>query len=91
MIEFLDGASCLACAAIAVFFVRFWQLGGDRLLLLFGLAFVVLAVNRIGLAITDDREEARTFVYLARALAFALIVAAIVDKNRGPARPSSAD
>lgn len=91
MIEFLDGASCLACAAIAVFFVRFWQLSGDRLLLLFGLAFVVLAVNRVGLAVIDDRDEAATIVYLARALAFALILAAIVDKNRGRARPSSAD
>lgn len=84
MIEFLDGASCLACAAIALFFLRFWRLSGDRLLLLFGLAFVVLAVNRIGLAVFDQSGEAGTFVYLARAVAFALIVVAIVDKNRSP-------
>jgi hypothetical protein len=82
VIEFLDGASCLACAAIAAIFLRFWRLGGDRLLLLFGLAFMVLAVNRIGLAVLDDDGEAGTFVYLARALAFGLILAAIVDKNR---------
>ena len=80
MIDFLDGASCLACAAVAMVFLRFWRLGGDRLLLLFGLAFLVLAVNRIGLAVLDG--EADTFVYLARALAFGLILAAIVDKNR---------
>lgn len=86
MIEFLDGASCLACAAVAMFFIRFWRLSGDRLLLLFALAFVVLAVNRIGLAVLDD-DEAGTFVYLARALAFGLIVVAIVDKNRSPASP----
>jgi hypothetical protein len=42
----------------------------------------VLAVNRIGLAVLDDDGEARTFVYIARALAFGLILAAIVDKNR---------
>jgi len=83
VIEFLDGASCLACAATAAIFLRFWRLGGDRLLLLFGLAFVVLALNRIGLAALDDDSEARTLVYLARALAFGLILAAIVDKNRG--------
>lgn len=85
MIEFLDGASCLACAVVAMFFLRFWRLTGDRLLLLFGLAFVVLAVNRIGLAVLDDYGEAGTFVYLARALAFGLIVVAIVNKNRNPA------
>ena len=51
----------------------------------------MLAVNRVGLAVIDDRDEAATIVYLARALAFALILAAIVDKNRGRARPSSAD
>lgn len=56
----------------------------QRRLLLFGLAFAVLAVNRIGLALLDDESEAGTFVYAARALAFALIVAAIVDKNRAP-------
>jgi hypothetical protein len=82
VIEFLDGASCLACAAVAMVLLRFWRLSGDRLLLLFGLAFVVLAVNRIGLAVLDDDSEAGTFVYLARAVAFGLILAAIVDKNR---------
>lgn len=82
MIEFLDGASCLACAAIALVFLRFWRHSGDRLLLLFGLAFVVLGLNRIGLAVLDDDGEAGTFVYLARAVAFGLILAAIVDKNR---------
>ena len=82
MIEFLDGASCLACAAIAVFFLRYWVLSRDRLLALFGLAFVVLAVNRVGLAVFDADGEAGTFVYVARAVAFALIVAAVVDKNR---------
>ena len=82
MIEFLEGASFLACAAIAAFFLRFWQLGGDRLLVLFSLAFAVLAVNRLGLALLDDDSEADTFVYLARAVAFGLIVVAIVDRNR---------
>jgi len=82
VIEFLDGASCLACAAVAMIFLRFWRLGDDRLLLLFGLAFVMLGVNRIGLAVLNDDGEGGTFVYLARALAFSLILGAIVDKNR---------
>lgn len=91
MIDFLDGASCLACAAIAVFFLRFWRLSGDRLLAFFGLAFVMLAINRIVLAAFDDAGEADAFVYLARAVAFALIVVAILDKNRSRRLGSSFD
>ncbi|MGH2947190.1 MAG: DUF5985 family protein [Solirubrobacteraceae bacterium] len=49
---------------------------------IFALAFAVLAVNRVVLAAIDDASEAETFVYLARAVAFGLIIAAIVDKNR---------
>ena len=82
MIDFLDGASCLAATAIALFLARFWRATGDRLFGIFALAFAVLAVNRVVLAATDDASEAHTFVYLARALAFALIIVAIVDKNR---------
>lgn len=91
MIDFLDGASCLACAAIAVVFLRFWRLSGDRLLGFFGLAFVMLAINRIVLAALDDAGEADAFVYLARAVAFALIVVAILDKNRTRRLDSSFD
>ena len=91
MSDFLDGSSCLACAAIAVFFLRYWRLSGDRLLGLFGLAFVMLAVNRIALAALDDAGEADAFVYLARAVAFALIVVAILDKNRTRRLGSSFD
>jgi hypothetical protein len=89
--DFLDGASCLACAAIAVFFLRFWRLGGDRLLGLFGLAFVMLAINRVVLATVRHAGEADALVYLARAIAFALIVVAILDKNRSRRLRSSLD
>ena len=82
MIDFIDGASCLAATAIALFFLRFWRETRDRLFLLFGLGFVVLALNRLVLTAIDDESEAETLVYLARAGAFALIIAGIVDKNR---------
>ena len=82
MIEFLDGAGSLASAAIALFFLRYWRTTGDRLFAMFALAFAVFAANRIALAAIDDASEAETIVYVARALAFALLLAAIVDKNR---------
>ena len=81
MFEALVGASVLASAAIALFFLCFWQQTRDRLFLIFALAFAVFAVNRILLSALDDQSEAQTAVYLARALTFALIALAIADKN----------
>ena len=85
MFEAIAGASVLASAAIALFFLRFWQQTRDRLFLIFALAFAVFAVNRVLLSALDDESEAQTLVYLARGLTFALIAIAIVDKN-WPAR-----
>lgn len=85
MFEFLAGASFVAAVAIALFFARFWRDTGDRFFALFALAFAIFAANRLALTILDDESEARTVIYLARAAAFGLIVAAIVDKNRAPA------
>ncbi len=82
MQDFLSGASVVAAAAIALFFLRFWRESGDRFFALFALAFAIFAVNRTLLSALDDESEARTFVYVARAAAFGLIVLAIVDKNR---------
>ncbi len=87
MIDFVDGASCLAAAAIALFFVRFWRASDDRLFGLFALAFALLAVNRVALALLDNDSEGATVVYLARALAFALILVAIADKNLARRQP----
>ena len=82
MVEFLHGGSFLAAAVIALFFLRFWRDSGDRFFGFFALAFAILAVNRLVLTALDDESEARTIVYVARALAFGIIVVAIVDKNR---------
>jgi hypothetical protein len=82
MDDFLSGASSVAAAAIALFFLRFWRDSGDRFFAFFALAFVIFAANRIALSALDDESEARTVVYLARAAAFGIIVLAIVDKNR---------
>jgi hypothetical protein len=81
MFEALVGASVLASAAIAVFFLRFWQQTRDRLFLIFALAFGMFAINRILLSVLDDEGEVQALVYLARALTFALIALGIADKN----------
>jgi len=81
MSTFLQGATMLASFAVAVFFLRYWRQTGDRLFGVFSLAFSLFGVNRIVLAALDTDSEARTWVYLLRALMFVAILAAIVDKN----------
>jgi hypothetical protein len=88
--EFLVGATAMGCLAIAVFFLRFWRLTGDRFHALFALAFAIFGVNRIVLGFLDEDSEARPIVYLARLLAFLVIAVAIVDKNRARVTPGSA-
>ncbi len=81
---FLSGAICMACFTIALFFFRFWRRTRDRLFLMFSAAFMLLVVERIILATIGASHEFAPYVYLVRLLAFALIAAAIVDKNRTP-------
>jgi hypothetical protein len=77
---FIAGASGALAAVAALFFLRFWRISGDRFFLLFALAFAVFAGNRI--AITVIPREQDTWIYTLRLVAFAVIIVAIVDKNR---------
>ena len=75
----------VAALVIALFFVRYWQQTRDRLFLIFAAGFLTFAVSRLILAFLDEDDEGRVFVYTLRLLAFALILAAIIDKNRSRA------
>jgi hypothetical protein len=79
---FLWGASALACWAIGTFFFRFWRETRDRFFALFAVAFWVLALDWLALALFNPPSESRAYFYLVRLLAFVLIAAAVVDKNR---------
>ena len=84
IVAFLAGASVVAAATIALFFLRFWRESGDRFFAFFALAFALFAVSRAVLAALGD-EGGATLPYVIRAVAFGLILVAIVDRNR-PAR-----
>lgn len=79
---FISGAICMAALTIALFFFRFWRRTGDRFFLVFSAAFFFLMIERIILVSIDRSHEFAPYVYLVRLLAFVLIIAAIVDKNR---------
>lgn len=81
-VVFMQGASTLASALIALFFLRYWRDTGDRLFMIFALAFAVFAVNRFALMWLEDSDESG-YLYLVRLATFVLILGAIIDKNSG--------
>jgi hypothetical protein len=82
MREILYGILVAECLVVALFFLRFWRQSKDRLFLFFAAAFAILAPNWLLLVYVSPENEARALVYLFRLVAFALIIIAIVDKNR---------
>lgn len=82
MEDFIMGSIFMASLAVALFFLRFWRETGDRLFAMFAAAFVLLAITRMGLAVSTETAEGLTHWYWFRLAAFLLILVAIVDKNR---------
>lgn len=76
------GAVVMGYGVCALFFIRFWRATDDRLFVIFALAFGLLALQALALALINPVEEWRTGLYVVRLLAFLLILGAIVDKNR---------
>lgn len=87
MDHFMSGAITMGFALAGVFFLRFWRDARDRLFALFALAFFLMAANRL-VAALSDRSAVGEAQYWVRFVAFALILVAILDKNR-PLRPPS--
>lgn len=79
----LSGIIIMGCWIAGLFFLKFWRKSRERLFLFFAMAFWLLGCERIiPIAIADPRTEPHTFIYLIRLVAFALILYAIIDKNR---------
>lgn len=79
---FLSGAVTLGFAIAGLYFLRFWKDTRDWLFAAFAAAFWLLGLNQALLALTDVPFEERSWLYLIRLAAFALIIVAIVLKNR---------
>jgi hypothetical protein len=83
--QFLWGALTMAAGIAGLIFLRSWKLTRDRLFLFFCLAFWVFALSWLALATVS--MESRLFIYLLRLSGFALIIVAIIDKNRHRGKP----
>jgi peptidoglycan/LPS O-acetylase OafA/YrhL len=56
---------------------------GDHIFAWFAVAFWMFMINYVLLALLNTTDESRFYAYLPRLAGFALILAAIVDRNRG--------
>lgn len=79
---FLQGAAAMGCVVVGMFFLRYWRETQDRFFLFFLAAFWAFALNWVGLAVVQPSVESTHWFYLLRLVAFLLIIAGIVDKNR---------
>jgi hypothetical protein len=78
----LVGIIATASLTAGLFFLRFWRHTRDRFFLFFALSFFIEGVNRIVLYLAVGPNEEAPVYYVVRLVAYGLIVAAIVDKNR---------
>lgn len=84
----LSGGLAMLYAVVALFFLKFRARTGDRLFALFASAFLLLAIQRLALTFARDWSEGTVWLYGLRLVAFLLIIAAIVDKNRSTDAPA---
>ena len=82
MDQLLTGAIAAGSLFAGLFFLRFWRQTRDRLLYFAG-SFWLEAANRVALALVPHADEQEPLFYLVRLVAYALILTAIWQKNRG--------
>lgn len=82
LIHFLNGALTFGYFVAALFFLRFWRRTADELFFAFALAFALLGVAQGAIMIANNFLEERSWAYLPRLAGFAIIILAILRKNR---------
>lgn len=67
---------------IALLFLKLWHQTRDRLFAFFSAGFVILAVDWVAPAVINPRHESQHYLFIIRLIAFVMIIAGIVAKNR---------
>ena len=81
MDDFFAGVVSMGFLIVAVFFFRFWRESRDRLFAFFAVAFLLMAADHPVIAFLENGNEVNVLPYVIRLLAYAIILAGIVDKN----------
>ena len=78
----LLGAVIMGDMIVALFFVRFWKLTGDRFFLFFAASFVAITISRV---VVDEGVPPfghEALGYMIRILSYLIIIAGILYNNR---------
>ena len=82
LFDFLSGGITMGFVIAGLFFLRFWKRTREGLFLAFAFAFWLLGLAQAVLSFTNIPVEERSWLYLLRLAAFALILVSIGFKNR---------
>lgn len=82
LVMFCHAVSATGAFVAGLLFFRFWRDSADRLFAFFGAAFWLLALSWGMLRFFGVDDEAHPEIYAIRLVAFLLLIAGIVDKNR---------
>ena len=80
--QFVSGLITMGFLIAGLLFLRSWTRTRDLLFAAFAAAFWLLAANQALVAVLDIPRDERSWIYLLRVAAFAMIIAAVVWKNR---------
>ncbi|HZV61376.1 MAG TPA: DUF5985 family protein [Methylophilaceae bacterium] len=82
MNEMLMGATAALSFVISLFFLRFWRNTQDRFFLFLSASFVLQAADRLLQESSLSLAQDTPVQYSLRILAYVLILAAVLDKNK---------
>jgi hypothetical protein len=80
--SFLSGAITMGFLVAGLLFLRFWRRTREPLFASFAAAFWLLGLAQALLALSGIPDEERSWLYLVRLVAFAIILASVWRANR---------
>jgi hypothetical protein len=80
---FLSGMVAMGFLVATLFSFRFWKRTGDPLFAIFGISFLLFALNQILTAVSGIPRDEHTWIYLLRLAGFVLLIVGIIGKNLG--------
>lgn len=80
---FLLGVIVTSSLTAGAFFLKFWKQTHDLLFLGFGAAFLIEGLNRAAFLFVEQPNEGNPVIYTIRLFSYLVILAAIINKNRG--------
>ena len=79
--SFMSGMAMMGFIIAGLFFFRFWSRTRDRLFAIFGVAFLLMAVNEAFVDVSGSPTNEVVLAYVLRIIAFLMLIVGIVAKN----------